>query len=213
MKGSVKFRGKLRKRELYRGHDVRHPSISPLFGLFLGCFAMGVILLNVLGKEHVVSFFAIDSYFYQKVSGMDVPKAAAFFYLLGRRSGAFLLLFMVSFTRMYKLAHGIFCGYVGLGLGVIAASFVAVFGGKGVLLFLLSLFPQMFVYGMMYLLLLALAGVVQNQFIWERDSYHGRKVALLAGMTLGVALLFLLGVFVESYMNPYFLSKAGTWLY
>lgn len=177
--------------------------------LFLGCFVAGVILLNIWGREHVVSFFAIDSYFYQKVSGMDIPKTSAFLYLLGRRGGVFLLLLMVSLTRMYRPAHAFFISYLGLGFGVIAASFIVVFGGTGVFLFLVSLFPHMFVYAFMYMVLLAFAKAVQNNATWERDLYQGRKMALLAVMILGIVLLFLLGVLMESYMNPYFLTKAS----
>ena len=168
--------------------------------LFFLVFLGGVICANLIGIASGKELGAMNEYFINRYMYADIQGRELFPYLFYERVPKFFLLVFFSIGIYGTLAADIYICYLGFSVGFLSVIAIMNYGMKGILLMLGFFLPQWLFYIPAVLL-----------WYYELKYYKARgkdwkhmKIAvsfLLAGMFL------LLGVFLESYVNPGFLQK------
>ena len=166
--------------------------------LFFAVFLCGVISANVLGIASGREFGAINEYFINRYLYADICGRELFLYLFYERvPKIFLLLF---------LSIGI-C-YLGFSIGFLAVIAIMNYGIKGVLLMMGFFLPQWIFYvpviAIWYLGLKRYKGIRTECVSADRRGNDPIRYVIL--FVIG-AVLLLLGIFMESYVNPFLLQK------
>lgn len=98
----------------------------------------------------------------------------------------------------------------GFSVGFMLSTAIAKYGMKGIFLVLGSLFPQYLFYFPVYILCCYLASYLRQRMRQDRignGSDRGYIYGAWLTAAVGILLIFLAGVFLESYVNPTILKK------
>ncbi|WP_461882546.1 stage II sporulation protein M [Fusicatenibacter sp.] len=173
---------------------------------FAAGMAIGVLLLIAASRTGMKEGNTIRLFQAEAFLGRKISAKACFSYLLKvRLAPAFAgLLFGLTaigayFAAAAVLAYGFLCGVF------LAAAYLQN-GIAGLLLFFLALFPQIF----LYLAALFLMAAACSQMAETNHLAGGmqKKEYFRFGVRYFFALILLLwGILLESYVNPWFLSK------
>jgi hypothetical protein len=177
---------------------------------FLICFVAGIIVVNSISSEELGSIGIWNSYFVEKFKYMDIRSDSLFFYILGERLPAVLLLLFLTITSWGFVAGLLFIGWQGFAVGFLTTAAIIKYGIKGLLLVGTALFPQYFVYIPIYLAYLYLAVFFKQHLSTMREQSSGKRVrTYIIFMGIGVLLMIgsIVGIFLESYANPFFLKN------
>ena len=104
-----------------------------------------------------------------------------------------LLLILLSYTPLRKLTFRIVTAWVGLSYGMLFKLFFCWYGVSGLGLLIVSNLPHFLFYWMAYGLL-----------YWEMDRQRLRTVKNPMGIFVGIAVV-IMGIAIESYVNPFLL--------
>ena len=176
--------------------------------LFFAVFLCGVISANVLGIASGREFGAINEYFINRYLYADICGRELFLYLFYERVPKFFLLLFLS-IGIYGtwIINGYIC-YLGFSTGFLAVITIMNYGIKGVLLMMGFFLPQWIFYvpviAIWYLGLERYKGIRTECVSVERRGNDPIRYLIL--FVIG-AVLFLLGIFMESYVNPFLLQK------
>lgn len=179
-------------------------------GMLLFAFAAGIVMANLMGREAVSNAGILNDYFIEKFQYTDINGENLFFYILGERVPLLLLLCLLVFTSLGVAAGVLVLGWQGFSIGFMLSTAIAKYGIKGILLILGGLFPQYLFYAPVYLFYCWLSLYLRRRFYLDRqEAGMGRKYIYLAGLVavVGVILVFIAGIFLESYINPVILKK------
>jgi len=199
-----------RSRESVRGFQIL-PALSGILGknaiklaqlAFSLCFVLGIISANLLGKGDVQGFGIWNAYFIEKFQYAGIRSDALFLYVLERRLPIFLLLLALTLTRLGVAAGVAFIAWQGFAGGFLIASCILSHGLKGILLVVASIFPQYLVYVPLYLACLSFA-------IFLRGKTGKENYLRFALVCLLFLLLYVIGMFLESYGNPLILKQVS----
>jgi hypothetical protein len=169
---------------------------SQLFIGFLLSFLAGVLLANLTGSD---SRGLQNSLTYTYLGVLEDARPGfveLFFYVALRRFSLFFVLLFLGTGPRGIWAHRLFAAWSGLSYGYLCVLMVSVVGGYGILLGAFSLFPQCLLYVPVYLGLLELGLGEPVNRRWKR---------LLC--VLFLIFLLLIGILLESYVNPILLQK------
>ncbi len=138
---------------------------------------------------------------------MTVDSNALFFYVFRKRLFRLLGLAVLSTTYLGLIACMGAAFWYGLSAGAFLAALTIRYGIKGILLALISMFPQYLVY---VPVLLALLIWCEELFrgIYVRGEYSAADrgfVLKKAGRLLVLIAVLIVGCMMEAYMNPYLL--------
>lgn len=176
---------------MYERQYGERKRLSPYFFAF---FAIGVLLVILFRKEtEIEKLISGSNLYYLRVGDMDYR--SFFIYIVSKR--VFLYAFMLCLVTgsRQKLFVRIILFFLGVGLGGFFAGCIFVYGIAGILFFLLMGFPQFIFYGVViYLACIYVAG-------------QSRDIKRFILQVIFMGALVLVGCFVESYVNPFFLSK------
>lgn len=176
-------------------------------GFLLGAFVAGVFMANLMGREAVSNAGILNDYFVEKFRYMDINTENLFFYILEERLPVLLLLLFLMFSTL-GLALGILVlGWQGFSIGFMLSTGIAKYGMKGILLIFCGLLPQYLCYLLAYAgyfcFTLFLRQRARGEYFMERKYAYG--MGALAALLL--FLLFVTGIFLESYVNPIILKN------
>ena len=179
-------------------------------GMFLGAFAAGIFMANFMGREAVSNAGILNDYFVEKFQYTDINGENLLFYILGERVPLLLLLCLLAFTSLGVIAGNLLLGWQGFSVGFMLSASVAKYGLKGILLVLGGLFPQYVFYAPVYVLYCWLTVYMRRRLYRDRQEQGtDRKYIYMAGLvaSAGLMVLFITGIFLESYINPVILKK------
>ena len=179
-------------------------------GMFLGAFAAGIFMTNFMGREAVSNAGILNDYFVEKFQYTDINGENLLFYILGERVPLLLLLCLLAFTSLGVIAGNLLLGWQGFSVGFMLSASVAKYGLKGILLVLGGLFPQYLFYAPVYVLYCWLTVYMRRRLYRDRQEQGtDRKYIYMAGLvaSAGLMVLFITGIFLESYINPVILKK------
>ena len=176
--------------------------------LFFLVFFAGVICANILGVVSGRELGAMNEYFINRYMYADIQGRGLFPFLFFKRVPEFLLLLFLSVGVYGTLIVDGYIGYIGFSVGFLSVIAIMNYGMKGILLMFGFFLPQWLFYAPILALwrvkLMDYKGMGKDTLSGERKGIGQVK---LAAAFVTAFVLLLLGVFMESYVNPFFLQK------
>lgn len=181
--------------------------------ILLAAFVGGILMSNFMGREKTADIGILNNYFMEKFKYAGINGENLFFYILGERAPFLILLLLLAFSSLGIAAGIAVLAWQGFSIGFMLATAVAKYGARGILLILGGMFPQYLIYLPVYAACLGF-----SVFFRKRSSDSGkstrsmeREYIRMYGIGIGLAALLLLvfigGIFLESYINPVILKK------
>lgn len=174
------------------------------------CFVAGILCANLTDRAQLGGFGIWNGYFIEKFKYARIQPLELFYYVLEERLPVFLLLLLFAATNWGILAGGLFLGWQCFAAGFLMASSVAAYGIKGILLIGTAVFPQYLLYIPIYISYLYLASFWRERAraqILEGKKRQIRDYSLFAVLCICMLSVYIAGIFLESYVNPYLLKN------
>ena len=185
-------------------------------GWFLTFFA-GIILGGFVvwwNKEQFIQ----DSYFlgeevFRRFGYTSIYKSGFFYYICKNRFEVFLFLVLSSFTNFMGSVFYLFILWFGICGGVISSTLLLKFGLKGLLLLFGLVFPHVCIYIPCFVVLMKFLCQFHNARLfsrnnsWDKQYTKKRRISIFCVMILCFCAVTVVGVWVESYVNPIVLKK------
>lgn len=176
-------------------------------------FIAGVLLVNLK-----TDYFLEDSLFFgeellNRLSYTSFHNEQYMVYLLQNRMGIMLFLLVAATTILGIVILYLYVAWFGMSLGILMAVAAIRYGGKGILVFFGAVFPQEIIYIPAFLFLVNLlhdfCAVIYFPGKMFQNAYMGKKQFLAKGILTYIMLagVVIIGVFLESYVNPYVLRN------
>lgn len=176
--------------------------------LFFLIFLSGVICANILGVVSGRELGAVSEYFISRCLYADIAGQELFPYLFYERVPGFFLLLLLSVGICGTWIADGYISYLGFSAGFLSVISIMNYGIKGILLMLGFFLPQWLFYAPILVLwrygLRYYKGIGEGRVYGEQKKTRHIKIA---GSFIIALILLLLGLFVESYVNPVFLQK------
>lgn len=197
--------GKQGKGDTEQPGVMRNVRLAVLF-----CFIAGIIVANIIDKSKMSGFGFWNSYFVEQFKYARIRPGELFYSILEQRLPGMLLLLLLSATSLGSWAGGIYLAWQGFAAGFLMAVSVVSYGIKGILLFGTALFPQYFLYIPVYIACLYLAVFFRNRIRAKgvgSGILHRREGFLFLAICLLFLGVYITGILLESYVNPFLLKK------
>lgn len=181
-------------------------------------FIVGVLLANFMGREKTAGAGILNDYFVEKFKYAGINKENLFFFILGERIPVVILLFLLAFSSLGIVIGILNLGWQGFSIGFMLSAAVAKYGVGGILVIIGGMFPQyilyFFVYGG-YCGMAAFLGKCLHNVIPTGGISREQMRIYGMGSLVGIALIivFMTGIFLESYLNPYILKRMFAFIY
>lgn len=175
-------------------------------------FIIGIFLANFMGREKTAGAGILNDYFVEKFKYAGINRENLFFYILGERMPIVILLLILSFSSFGIIIGMLNLGWFGFSVGFMLSAAVAKYGMRGILLVTGGMFPQYILYVIVYLgycsLSVFLGRGLHNVIPTGSISREQMRIYGM-GFLIGAALLlvFVTGIFLESYLNPILLKQ------
>lgn len=179
-------------------------------GSLLGAFVAGIFMANLMGREAVSNAGVLNDYFVEKFQYTEINGQNLFFYIIGERVPLLLLLLLLTLTTLGMAGGLLMLDWQGFSVGFMLSTAIAKYGIKGILLVLGGLFPQYIFYFPVYILYCHLAAYLRQRLHKDRmgnSSDRGYIYGAWLIAATGILLIFVAGIFLESYVNPTILKK------
>lgn len=176
--------------------------------LFFFIFLSGVVCANILGVVSGRELGAMNEYFLNRYLYADIQGRELFPFLFYERVPGFLLLLFLSVGIYGTFVVDGYISYLGFSAGFLSVIAIMNYGIKGILFMAGMLLPQWLFYAPVLML-------------WHNRLFHyktqgregfyeeprGKRKWKLAVSFFLMGILLLLGLFMESYVNPLFLQR------
>ncbi len=175
-------------------------------------FMIGILLANFMGREKTAGAGILNDYFIEKFKYAGINRENLFFYIMGERMPIVILLLILSFSSFGIVIGMLNLGWLGFSVGFMFSAAVAKYGMGGILLIAGGMFPQYILYAVSYFGYCSLSvflgrglhNVVPTGGV-SREQMRMYSMGILVGGAL--LLIFVTGIFLESYLNPIILKK------
>lgn len=124
-----------------------------LLGSFLGGIILGTLLLNLFYGNAGVENGLYSEYFVYKFQNTMIKTKDLFYFSFCNHAKEILFLVLLSLTSFGIVTSELYLAYKGIGCAVLVSAYVLQYGIGGVLLYLLSVFPQVLPYTFFVILL------------------------------------------------------------
>lgn len=175
------------------------------FLIFL-VFICGVICANILGIASGRELGAMNEYFINRYMYANIQGRELFPYLFYKRAPEFFLLLFLSIGLYGTFVIDGYICYLGFSVGFLSVIAIMSCGIKGILLVFGFFLPQWILYapalGFFRYGLLYYKGTGKESLPKEK-----KRSLTFAASLLIAGILILFGIFMESYVNPFFLQK------
>lgn len=177
------------------------------FSFFCMGFVLGILVMNIGKSIFLKETGLFDEYTLYQMRYMTVDSNALFCYIFRKRISRMLALTVISTTYLGFVACMGTSLWYGMSAGVFLTTLTLRYGVKGILLAIVSMFPQYLLY---VPAVLALLSWCEELFrgIYTRGEYNMSDKKLLvkkAGRLVVILSVITLGCLLEGYVNPYLL--------
>jgi len=186
---------------------------KPWFSIFILGFVGGVIFINLWmqGKGPGASFIHSDSI--SRLGYLTVEKDLLFGYIIETRLKLVFMMILFSTTIIGICINYIVMGWLGLSMGILLANLAMEFGIKGTFVFIGCVFPHYLVYipVIIYLTSWCYQICIKLYFPHKDNSImNGSKKQQFIKLAIELLIILsflLIGILLESYVNPIFLNR------
>lgn len=171
----------------------------------------GMIIMN-LGKSILLENTGLlDEYTLQQIEAMTVEHSAFFYFVLKERFSKAIVLAILSTTYLGMVICIGTVWWYGMCIGAFLAGSVIRYGFKGVLLVCISIFPHYLFYIPAIIALFAWCEKLYRTIYYEQRQGRGKngQYGFLRYLLqfMGIVIALLIGVFLESFLNPILLKS------
>jgi len=178
--------------------------------LYIGGFLIGTVVMNVMYNQFNNQSSMLGLYFMSQ-DGNDFSKKEYFCQLLTNR-GTWFLLYSISGVTAFGIPMVIGCLlWSGFLAGSLMTMFLLEFGIRGMFLGFACFVPQCFIYIPATLFLFVIIYRMSRQF-WPGVNESFYKYRTYALLVLGIGVVYLWGIVLESYVNYHVLQYIKTLL-
>lgn len=191
-----------------------HPNL--LLPLLIG-FVVGVIVTNIWIDSAVLQTGFLSEYALNRLKYIEVDGSKLFLYVIQNRFKLVLIILIASSTILGFVCSYLFSVWFGITTGIMISVLTVQFGIKGSLLFLACIFPQVIFYVCGFCRLLQECYIISCKMyfpnrIIDYSTYHKKMNLGQMGKIIGAIGVVIIGIFLESYVNPFFVEKAVIFL-
>lgn len=182
----------------------------PLMPMLLAGILLGGILMNC-GKGLLLDGTGLldeSSLYHMKYMTLD--SNAFFCYVLGIRLRSVLILAVMATTYLGLVVISGAVLWYGASMGMFLAAVIVRYGMKGVLFAVVGIFPQYLLYVPAMIFLVGWSEQLCRSIYFDKNrGFEGgyRQAAVKLLQLGGVVLVVIIGSALESYVNPFFVSK------
>lgn len=162
--------------------------------------------------------FVQDSYFlgeevFQRFGYTSIYKTGFFYYICKNRLELFLFLVLSSFTNYIGSVFYFTILWFGICGGVIGSTLLLKFGLKGLLLLFGLFFPHICIYVPCFIVLMKFLfqfrdiRAFSKNNSWDKKCTINRRILIFLVMILCFIAVMIVGVWIESYVNPIVLKN------
>lgn len=160
---------------------------------YLAGVLAGIILLQLPDKEILSRYGFFSESTIERLRYMDINTKGLFFYCFRKRITVAALLIIFALTNLAPVVVSVYTSWIGFGTGAWITVASIRYGILGPLLYLGIIMPQAFCYLPAFFLYIRwMAGLYM-----EQNRSFGKMAQLLI-----IFLVFLVGILLESYVNP-----------
>ncbi len=172
-----------------------------LAGSFFLFFLLGILAANWTGREKLIQYGMLNDYYVGQLAYTDLDLHAYFKYLLGQRMRVFGIAALSVYTRFGFFVLAGMIGWYAFSLGYLFVNALVGMGVQGMLLVLVSVFPQVICYAAAYFgLARKLFGKASETVMPAGIRRMWKNPPLL--LVLSALICMLAGVWLEGYVNP-----------
>ena len=170
-----------------------------LAGCFLIFFFIGILAANWVGWDKLIQYGMLNEYYVGQLAYMEFEAGAYFIFLLKRRLRVFALAALLVYTRFGILMLAGVIGWHAFSLGYLFVNALVSMKFQGMVIVLLSIFPQAICYAAAYfglgkiLFRKSVENAMPNKNVWQNP----RLFLLLSALCCMAA-----GIWLEGYVNP-----------
>ncbi len=187
-------------------HLPKIPWKGFLAGCFLVLFFLGILTANWVGTEKMLQYGMLNQYYVGQLAYLELDAGAYFLFLLKRRIKVFGMTALFVYTRFGIFALSGVVGWYAFSLGYLFVNALVCMKFQGMVIVLLSVFPQVICYAAAYFGLgrilfgrkTELTMPMGIQKLWKNPNLF---------LLLSAILCMIAGVWLESYVNPILLKS------
>lgn len=169
-------------------------------------FFLGILTANWVGTEKMVQYGMLNQYYVGQLAYMELDAGAYFLFLLKRRMKVFSMTALFVYTRFGILALLGVTGWYAFSLGYLFVNALVCMKFQGMVIVLLSIFPQVICYAGAYFGLGKILFDTKAELEMPRGMKKLWKNPNLF-LLLSAILCMIAGVWLESYINPMLLKS------
>lgn len=152
-------------------------------------FIIGIIYVNTIGKELILSYGVFDKYLIQQYSLIDIRSDEYIGYIIRLRLLPLVLLGICGLTRIKKIVVFVFLCWIGLLAGILFTVAFAKLGMSGLILCMFGIMPHFICYSAVYVIIL--------RFLYKYPESRWNTIK-----TVFIVLMTGMGILLEIYVNP-----------
>lgn len=176
-------------------------------------FVFGIVVLNFASHFFMDSTGLLDEYTLGRIKYLEINKENYFIYILKKRVSTLwaLVFFSSAFWGIVVIYGYIF--WMGSAMGIILSAAIVRYGIKGILLIIVGVFPQIFIYVPLTVVCFYFCYNVWETFYSSnvKEFQYGlrrkQRVAKWLVQFLILNVVVIMGGIIESYVNPIFVTK------
>jgi len=175
----------------------------------MGIFLCGVVCANIMGVAFAKDFGLINTFYMDRYVYTDTLEKELFVYLFYQRVPEMLLLIILSIGIYKTLVVDCYMAYICFSAGFLSVISIMNYGIAGIGLAIALYFPH-------WILYISMLGIWQNSLLYykQKKKYSGlyasnQKKTVVVPFCIGMLGVFVclnVGIFLESYVNPYILK-------
>ena len=181
-----------------------------ILAIFCAGLAVGILVINMGMSILLEDTGLFDEDTLYCVKYMTVDSSALFCYVLRKRMGRLLILAVLSTTYLGLVVCGGCVFWYGMSAGTFLASLMIRYGVKGIMLAVVSVFPQYLFYVPAMFVMLAWCETVFRAIYHRNGGGYGAAdkgfLVQKAGQFVAIVSVILAGCLAEGYINPYLLK-------
>lgn len=190
----------------------RQPSL--LYPFMIG-FTIGVAITNIFAQSILLQEGYFSTYSLERLQYVQIDSNKLFFGILQNRFQIVLLIFIMATTIIGVISAHLFAGWYGFSMGIMITVLVNRFGLKGSILFAACILPQVIFYVPAFNCLLNECRDIScilflpqkvGAYYGHGSTYSSKRIYRIL-TSLGVVII---GILLESYVNPVVVSKIVT---
>jgi hypothetical protein len=167
-------------------------------------FFGGILFTNFFGKTYVLGIGVLGEYFLIHFQYTKINYNQLFFYIFQER---FKFLFIILILGITNIGIPVICGFflwIGFTGGVFLSVAILKFGLKGLAVSIAGVIPHFLVYVPLFIIY---ADKVMDKKLTQKIKYKKENVkADILFVLIGIG-LWMIGILMESYLNPPILKK------